>query len=204
MLLVLLTTLLKKAGPSDDDMVLKNVLSVFTRKIGTNEYDDIMPRGPKGIAAILAQYNDVVAFTENGVQIYNVKNVEFDSKPENENKTEGEPKYYHFQPGARWEPYKSEIFTYRGDIVNSTIPYYDFVQLFHTICYGLKWETWQDQQEVLMAAIERETRGSRFSPYANIRKILYEWADGMNGKFQLDMYDYRKKEEKDDDDDEDD
>ncbi|CAL5972076.1 Hypothetical_protein [Hexamita inflata] len=190
----------KKWDP-DTDMSMNQELSTFTRKIGTCQHDDIYPAGPKGVSIVLVNYNDVFSFNENGFQRYTVKDVEFDDK--NTNKSEGEPKYYEFEPGNKWESYKHEIFTYRSEIVPNPISIEDFEQMFRTIVYGIKWETWSDQVQIVRDAIERETGGSRIPQLNGLRKILYEWVDGMNGKFELDMHEYGDEDDEDDDEDDD-
>lgn len=99
------------------------------------------PDGPRGASVILCNYNDGFTFSEYGVQRYKIDNVDFTNAHENENRTAGEPKYYHFRGYNDWEPYKDEVFIYRSQVLPSPITVDEFEQLFRTVCYGIKWET---------------------------------------------------------------
>lgn len=73
-----------------------------------------------------------------------------------------------------------------------------FTTMMRTIFYGIKWETWQDQQDMIRSAIVRETTDpmtGRTIP--DIQEMLGVFVDGLNGVPMVDMHDYSsKKEEK--------
>lgn len=51
----------------DNEKAVHSAMSLFTRKVGTCEYDDVCPKCPKGVATILADYQQAITFSEHGI-----------------------------------------------------------------------------------------------------------------------------------------
>ena len=168
---------------------------MFTRKIGTCSSDDVYPAGPRGASVILCNYDDGFTFSEYGVQRYKVADVDFSNAAENAGRTPGEPKFYHFRGYRAWDPFKDEVFVYRSPVLPSPITVDAFEQLFRTVCYGIRWETFSEQVSMIEEAIERETN---LPGLQNIKIALFEWLDGMRGLVKNDQYNYGEEEEEED------
>ena len=109
-----------------------------------------------------------------------------------------EPKYYHFQSGETFQPFKDEVFTYRSELELCPLAIGQLEQLMRTVFYGIDWFKFQDQREILRKAIIRETGGPYKQHLAILRNMLNEFADALEGSFKNDEWDYREVEEDDD------
>lgn len=68
----------------------------------------------------------------------------------------------------------------------------DLEQMFRTVCYGIKWETFMLQVDDLRDAILRETA---MVQYYNVREMFIEWLDAMTGDIKQDQWNYSQRYE---------